>query len=223
MNQMLKLYHFGESSASYRVRAALELKQISYVSEVVNIRKKEHRTNDYSLVNAQQMVPYLVTDSGASIGQSVAILEWLEEKFPETPLYPDNYEDRAIARSWMQQVVSDTGPYQKTTAQLYLRERFGFDDDAVKCWLTHWMARSLTPLEQFCKERLETYPFSMGKNPGIVECCVIPQLYNARKFGVDLGPFPALRVLEKRCLETPPFKRAHPREWAGKASSGLIE
>lgn len=210
---MMKLYHFGESSASYRVRVALELKQVPYVSVIVNIRKKEHRTNDYSLINAQKMVPCLVTEDGVSIGQSVAVLEWLEEKFPETPLYPDNFADRAIARSWVQQVVSDTGPYQKTTVQVYLREAFDFDDVAMNRWLTHWMVRSLAPLEQFCQARPEAHRFSMGQKPGAVECCVIPQLYNARKFGVDLGAFPALRTLEKRCLETPPFKRAHPQEW----------
>jgi len=205
----MHLFHYPESSASFRVRIALALKGIDVQYTFVDIRNGAQHEADYVVRNPQRMVPFLC-DEDISIGQSIAILEYLEEVRPSPPLLPAEAKSRAVARSLMQQIVSDAGPFQKTTLQHYMRHEHGFADAQIANWLDHWMSRALVPIETFLISREIDSRFAMGEEPTFVECCLIPQLHNARKFGVSLNAYPKLLDLESTCLSHPAFCRAHP-------------
>ncbi|MEO0424303.1 MAG: maleylacetoacetate isomerase [Pseudomonadota bacterium] len=211
----LTLHHFSESSASYRMRIALGLKGLSFRSVLVNIRQREQHEERYRRLNPQGLVPCLEVGEAFAIGQSNAMLEYLEEAGAGVPLLPSTPAERAQARSIAQQVISDVAPFQKTTLQRYLSDAFDFDEGAIGQWLGFWMGRGLRPIEALLGDRVGQGGFAFGEQPGWVECCLVPQLHNLRKFTVDLAPFPALVALEARCLDHPAFEAAHPRHWQG--------
>jgi len=209
----MKLYHYHTSSASYRVRLALMLKGINTEFELVDIRSGKHRQPEYLAKNPQGLVPFFVSDDGVRLGQSMAILEYLEEIAPTPSLYPADRADRALARSMAQQVACDVGPFQKTTLQNHLRARHHFDDQDIQEFVSHWMLRGLQPIEDFAKTRLDGDGLLFGRDPTVAECCIIPQLYNARLFSVDTSSLEALTELERRCFKLHVFQAAAPEAW----------
>ncbi|MEM9057917.1 MAG: maleylacetoacetate isomerase [Pseudomonadota bacterium] len=209
----LTLHHFGESSASYRVRLALELKALPYASVLVNIRGGEHRQPAYGKTNPQRLVPCLTVAGHEALGQSNAIVEYLEETHPTPALLPRDPHERARARSLVQQIASDVSPFQKTTLQLFLKKRYALTDRDIADWLEFWVHRGLKSVEAFAAQALEKRAYLFGDSPGIVECSVIPQLHNLHKWGISTAALPALLELEKRCAALPAFSAAHPREW----------
>ncbi|MEM9385292.1 MAG: maleylacetoacetate isomerase [Pseudomonadota bacterium] len=211
----LTLHHFSESSASYRVRIALGLKGLSFDSVLVDIREREQHAERYRALNPQGLVPCLEVGEHCAIGQSSAMLEYLEEVGMGHSLLPRTAAERAEARSLSQLIISDVAPFQKTTLQRYLTDAFDFDEGAIGQWLSFWMGRGLRPIEAMVRNRVSQGGFVFGGQPGWVECCLVPQLYNLRKFAVDLGPFPQLQALEARCVELPAFEAAHPCHWRG--------
>jgi maleylacetoacetate isomerase len=200
------LYGYYRSSAAYRVRIALNLKRIDYQSAPVQLAKGEHSGAAYLARNPQGMVPALEID-GHLLAQSQAIIEYLDETRPEPPLLPKDAAGRAEARRLAQMIVADIHPINNLRILNYLRQELRQDDAAVTAWMHRWMIAGFTALEQAVGGR---GPYIFGSYPGLVECCLVPQLYNARRFNLDLGDFPTLTAIESRCLALPEFEKAHP-------------
>ena len=209
----MKLFHFADSSASYRVRICLALKGVDVEYRSLNLCEGEHRAQGLDVPNKQGLVPYLQLEDGRVIGQSIAIMEYLEEYFPTPYLWPADMTDRALARGIAQQIASDVSPFQKTTFQNDVKQIGHVSDTAVSELVEKWMMRGLSPIETEAQDRLGRTGFLFEASPGIAECCIIPQLHNARRWGLSMDALPKLLELETRCLELEAFKNAHPDNW----------
>lgn len=203
------LYTYFRSSAAYRVRIALNLKNISYEAVPVHLRKNEQRTPDYRALNPQGLVPTLIED-GHAIGQSLAIVEYLEEVHPEPPLLPREPLARARVRQIAYAIACDIHPINNLRVLRYLKDQLGIDDDARALWQLHWMNEGFASIETLLVHSSETGRFCHGDSPGLADLCLMPQLYNARRTDLDLAPFPTLRRIEVACIEHPAFAAAHP-------------
>jgi len=201
----VKLYSYFRSSSSYRLRIALNLKGLDHDIVPVNLVAGEQRGEAYRAVNPQGLVPALDTGS-AQLVQSTAILEWLEEQYPEPPLYPADALARARVRSLCQHIACEIQPLNNLGVLGYLRETLGQDEDAVKRWYAHWVTRGFESLEAVAPAE----GYLGGTVPGMAEVFLVPQLYNARRFAVDLAPFPRLVAIDARCADLEAFARAHP-------------
>ena len=209
----MRLYHYHESSASYRVRIALALKNIDVEYCSVDIRGGAQHSPAYRAINRQGLVPCLEIEPAFQCGQSIAILEFLEEKYPSPSLLPSDMKGRIWARSIAQQIASDVGPFQKTTLQHHLRDEHRLDDAALAGWLEFWMLRGLSPIEDWAASKMGEQGLLFGPNATIAECCIVPQIHNLRRFGTRLELFPNLVELENRCMELTAFQTAHPDAW----------
>jgi maleylacetoacetate isomerase len=199
------LYGYYRSSAAYRVRIALNLKGIAYRTEPVHLVKGEQFSAAYLAVNPQGQVPALAID-GLHLVQSQAIVEYLDETRPQPPLLPSDAAGRAQARRLAQMIVADIHPLNNTRVTAWLRPRLG--EEAVTEWIRHWIANGFGPLEAILAAAAT--PFCHGDRPGLADLCLVPQLYNARRFAVDLAAFPTLVAIERRCLALAEFQAAHP-------------
>lgn len=201
----MKLYGYFRSSSSYRLRIALNLKELAYETVPVNLVAGEQRGEDYLALNPQGLVPMLDT-GGERLVQSTAILEWLEEQYPAPPLYPADALDRARVRGLCQHIACDIQPLNNLGVLRYLRESLDRDEDAVQRWYAHWVTRGFESLEAAAPAE----GFFGGTTPGMAEVFLVPQCFNARRFAVDLAPFPRLVAIDARCAEFDAFARAHP-------------
>lgn len=206
---MLTLYSYWRSSASYRVRIALALKGIEYEQETVSLIDGEHRAPGFTAINPQSVVPALRLDDGTVLTQSVPIIEYLEEAHPdEASLLPNDPVLRGRARAFAAIIACDIHPIQNVSVLNYLRAEFGQGDEGVKAWCKHWIERGFHALEPVAEARSSTFIF--GDAPGLAEICLIPQVYNGRRFGVDMHSFPALRDVDAACTSIAAFKAAAP-------------
>ena len=204
---MLRLHAYHRSSTSYRVRIGLNLKGLDYETVPVDLLAQEQRGETYRGKNPFAGVPALEID-GQFYAQSMPILEWLDERYPDPPLLPGDSDRRFIARELAYAIATELhGPLNSPVLQ-YLRDEFGQDNDGVDRWYHHWLAKTLSGVEQRLAHR-GVGDFLFGV-PGLFECVLIPQLYNARRFGFDLSGMPWMRRIESACLELPAFVRAHP-------------
>lgn len=201
----MQLYSYFRSSAAYRVRIALNLKDVDHGVIPVNLVAGEQRGDSYRRHNPQGLVPTLVTGNH-TLTQSTAILEWLEEEYPEPALYPQDAVQRANVRALCQIVACDIHPLNNLRVLKYLKGELGLDEDAVRLWYAHWVIEGLTALEP----RLPEQGFVNGEAPGMAEIFIVPQIYNAERFAVALGDFPRIRALRDRCEALPAFQKAHP-------------
>ncbi|MCI4644886.1 MAG: maleylacetoacetate isomerase [Hyphomonadaceae bacterium] len=206
----LKLYTYWRSSAAYRVRIALNLKGVAYESIPVSLAPAvlAHRESAYRAVNPQMRLPSLDVDGDVLI-QSMAILEWIEESFPEPALLPADPILRAQARAFAQLIVSDIHPLQNSSILGILRNEYEVSDAGVRRWVHGAMQRGFEALEALAAN-LPADPFLFGGHPGLAEICLVPQLYNARRFDVDLSPYPRLLAVDGAVSELGAFKAAHP-------------
>lgn len=206
---MIKLYDYWRSSASYRLRIALNLKQIDYVSEEVSLHpdKLEQNSERYKALNPQKRVPALEID-GQVYGQSMALIEWLDETYPTSPFLPVDPLDRLSARAFADIVACDIHPLNNSSVLKYLREDFDADPEAVSKWYATWVARGFEALETLVQGRTSNFLF--GDAPGLAEICLIPQIYNAQRFDVDLTPFPRLLEIDGACSVLKAFAKAAP-------------
>lgn len=206
---MIKLYDYWRSSASYRLRIALNLKQIDYVSEEVSLHpdKLEQNSERYKALNPQKRVPALEID-GQVYGQSMALIEWLDETYSTSPFLPVDSLDRLSARAFADIVACDIHPLNNSSVLKYLREDFAADPVAVSKWYATWVARGFEALETLAQGRRASFLF--GDGPGLAEICLIPQIYNAQRFDVDLTPFPRLLEIDEACSVLPAFAKAAP-------------
>jgi maleylacetoacetate isomerase len=204
----MDLYSYFRSSASYRVRIALQLKGVTCNYRPINLVENEQMSEEYRARNTQGLVPALVLDSGDVIGQSVAILEWLEESHPEPSLYPQDPIERAQMRSLCQHIACDVHPLNNLRVLRYLKDRLGQSQDSIGEWYAHWVHTGFDTLEPLVAAM--PAPFSLGDRPGMLEVMIVPQVYNARRFEVLLEDYPAICGLDERCASLDAFARAHP-------------
>jgi maleylpyruvate isomerase len=207
----IELYGFWRSSASYRVRIALNLKSLSYTTHGVNLTKDggEQWMAAYRDVNPQSRVPTLVHD-GQRFSQSLAIIEYLDETFPGARLIPKDPVDRARVRMLSQIIACDIQPLQNTSTTKYLKEKLRLDDAAIAQWLREWITRGLDAFAAHLERDHLSGKFCHGDSPTMADCCLIPQLYAAQRFGVDCSKYPRLALIAENCDHLAAFQHAHP-------------
>ena len=203
----MKLHGYFRSSASYRVRIALNLKRLSADHLPHHLRKGEQRDPAYLAINPQGLVPTLQDDAGAILTQSLAIIEWLDETHPEPPLLPKDPLRRAKVRAFAMALACDTHPVQNLKVLARLRE-LGLPEEQVTGWAAWANREGLAACERLIAN--EPGPFCFGAAPTIADLCLVPQLANARRFGVDVGAFPRLLQAEAAAESTKAFSDAAP-------------
>lgn len=201
------LHGYWRSSAAYRVRIGLNLKGLPYDQVAHDLRTGEQRDPTYRAISPQGLVPALDMD-GQVVTQSLAILEWLEEVCPAPALLPQSPAARALVRSQAAIVACDVHPLNNLRVLKTLRADWNADDDAIARWVAGWVRDGLGALETLAQRHGEGFCF--GDSPTIADCCLIPQLYNARRFDVDLSDFATLLAIDQRCAQIDAFARAAP-------------
>ncbi|HKB75560.1 MAG TPA: maleylacetoacetate isomerase [Myxococcales bacterium] len=205
----MKLYEGVRSSASFRVRIALNLKGLPYDSQVIDLRAGEHRRPEYARINPQQAVPALA-DGGRTLVQSMAILEYLDEIHPEPPLLPRTAAERARVRAMAQLVACEIHPLNNTRVLGYLEQELRVSEQARDRWYAHWVHEGFRGLEPMLGDA-ETGQFCHGDAPTFADVFLVPQVVNAQRFKVDLAEFPRVVRIFDRCMKLPAFERAHPK------------
>jgi len=204
----MKLYGYWRSGASYRLRCALELKGLGYETHPVNLAAGEQLEADYLAVNPLGLVPTLELAGGHRMTGSEAIIEWLEESHPEPALLPENPLERQAARAFAHVIGAGVQPFHNLRVLKYLKGELSRSEDEVAAWIATWVATGLAALEKRVAEA--PGPFLFGERPGIAECYLVPQLYSARRFEIDLAPYPTLLAADAACAAFDAFRRAHP-------------
>ncbi|UWQ20131.1 maleylacetoacetate isomerase [Jannaschia sp. W003] len=205
---MLTLHAYWRSTTSYRVRAALELKGIAYRTRPVDLVAGAQHSPDYLDINPSAGVPALVLGDGTVLTQSLAILDWLEETHPAPPLLPENPLMRARVRAAAQVIALDVHPVNNLRVVSRLRSEHGLDADAALAWMRHWMAEGFRVYDALLPAH--DGAFSFGDAPDLADLCLVAQLYNAHRWGVDLAAFPRLVRIEAAALRLPAFEAARP-------------
>jgi len=210
---MLTLYSYFRSSAAYRVRIALALKGLAFDTVPVHLLRGggEQLQAAYRVVNPAALVPAL-QDDGATLTQSLAMLEYLEETHPQPSLLPPDALGRARVRALALTVACDTHPLNNLRVLNYLTNTLHASDAARTEWALHWMALGLGTLEQHVARAPGTGLCCHGDMPTLADCCLVPQLFNARRFGLDLAPYPTLQRIAEHCATLPAFVAAHPQQ-----------
>jgi len=207
------LHNFFRSSASWRVRIALNLKGLDFEYVSVHLRRGggEQFSSAYRSLNPQALVPVLELD-GLQLTQSLAIMEYLDEVHPEPPLLPKDPAGRARARALAMDIACDLHPLNNLRVLKYLSEQLGASDETKSEWYRHWVALGLQGLETSLAGDPSRGRFCHGDAPGLADCCLIPQLFQARRFDCDVSSFSTLLAIEEACNELPAFHAAAPGE-----------
>lgn len=208
----MKLHTYFRSSAAYRVRIALNLKGLDYEAVPVHLLRGggEQLTDAYRQVNPSALVPTLEDDNGVVIGQSLAILEYLEETRPRPALLPGDAAGRAHVRALALTLVADTHPLGNLRVLKYIKGELGQSEETKLAWQQHWLRQGLLTFDAMLSRAGNTGPYCHGATPTLADCCLVPHLFSARRFEVDLAPFPALVRIEAACAQLPAFQLAHP-------------
>jgi len=205
---LLKLYTYFRSSAAFRVRIALNLKGVAYDPAFVHLPKGEHRRPEYAAVDPQALLPTLV-DGGRVLSQSLAIIEYLEETRPEPPLLPSDAAGRARVRSLSLLVACEIHPLNNLRTLQHLKRALGQSEEQINAWYRHWIADGFAKLEADLG-RGGTGRFCHGDSPTMADCCLVPQVFNAKRYSADLGPYPTLMRIFDACMKLEAFDRAQP-------------
>lgn len=211
MTERLALYSYWRSSAAYRVRIGLNLKGLPYETLPVHLVRDggEQLRPEYAAQNPQKLVPVLAHGQ-RRMRQSLAILEYLDEVWPEPPLLPSTARGRQRVRELAQLVACDIHPLNNLRVLRFFEHEWHVPQPERDEWMKHWMVEGLGAFEALLRDHPSTGTFCDGDQPGLADCCLVPQLYNARRFGVSLDAFPALAAVERACLALPAFDAARP-------------
>ena len=204
------LYGHALSSASYRVRIALNLKGLRVTPMLLNLRGGEQRLEAFLQINSQGFVPALALDEGAVLTQSVAIIEYLDEMHPHAPLLPQAPLPRARVRALTQAITCDIHPLNNLRVLQYLEHDLQQDKAARDAWYRHWVQSGFEALERWLVRDTATGRFCHGDSPTLADVCLVPQVANARRFAVDLSPYPCIVRIDAACTELPEFRAAAP-------------
>jgi maleylacetoacetate isomerase len=207
----MKLYTYFRSSAAFRVRIALNLKGIDYEPVCIDMRPPAaaHRAPAFLAVNPQGLIPAL-QHNGRTITQSLAIIEYLNELYPQPPLLPASPEDRAHVRAMALAVACDMHPLNNLRVLNYLRSPLTHDEETVNSWYHHWIATGFRSLEEDAKQASADGRYMLGNSVTLADICVVPQMYNARRFKCDIEPYPTLRAICSHLESLPAFAKAVP-------------
>ena len=218
---MYKLYTYYRSSSAFRVRIALNIKELEYESVFVHLVRDggEHKQANYLSKNPQGLVPLMEIQNHPNapvtyLSQSLAMLEYLEEVYPSPAILPGNPLERARVRSLTQTVVADIQPLNNLRVPSYLVERLGADEEQKLEWTRHWVKLGFSALEKLLASDVQTGNYCHGDTPTIADCCLIPQVYNAERFECPMGDYPTIQRINGHCLSNPAFVRALPENQA---------
>ena len=206
---VMKLYGYFRSSAAFRVRIALNLKKLEYENAPIHLRRNDQTTADYLGVNPQGLVPTL-EDRGLTLIQSLAIIEYLDETYPEPPLLPRPAGDRARVRGLAGIVACDIHPINNLRVLRYLTHSLGHDEAAIAAWYNHWIDAGFQALEKLLAEDRRTGVFCHGEAAGLADVALVPQVVNAERYQLDLTPYPTITRIFESCMRLEPFAAAHP-------------
>lgn len=208
----MKLYTYFRSSAAYRVRIALGLKGLPYEAVPVHLLKNggEQLDPSYRGVNPAALLPAL-QDGDTTITQSMAIIEYLDEVHPQAPLLPLDAAGRARVRALAQTIACDTHPLSNLRVLKYLTGTLGISEEAKTAWMHQWMTLGLAAFEALLADG-KAGRYCHGDTPSLADCCLLPQVFNAQRFGVDLAPYPHIARIAANCAELPAFQAAHPSQ-----------
>ncbi|WP_323781827.1 maleylacetoacetate isomerase [Thalassovita sp.] len=201
---------YFRSSSAYRCRIAFNLKGLEYDFQSVHLKSGQQKAPAYAAVNPQMLVPALITDDGQELYQSLAIIEWLDETYAETPLLPADKELRAQVRAFSQVIACEIHPLQNLRVLQYLRGELGLDEDAVSKWLSRWLGDGLLACEEILNKRGGDSRFCFGDTPGLADICLVPQVFSAQRFGVDISGLKRINEINANCAALPAFAQAHP-------------
>ena len=204
----MKLYTYFRSSAAFRVRIALNLKALAYQPQFVHLAKGEQRAARYAEINVQGLVPTLELDDGSRLVQSLAIIEYLDEQHPQPRLIPEEPRARARVRALSLLVACEIHPLNNLRVLQHLRRALGQSEEQVNAWYRHWVADGLQKFEAEVQRGPGRY--SHGDAPSMADCCLVPQIFNAKRYRCDLGPFPATQRIFDACMKLDAFDRAQP-------------
>lgn len=205
----MKLYNYFRSSASFRVRIALELKGLSYDYLPVHLVKGEHKQAGYTAISPTALVPTLELDSGRHLGQSMAIMEYLDETHPNPPLLPADAVGRATVRALAQLIACEIHPLNNLRVLKYLTRDLKVDEEAKNTWYRHWVRDGLEAFErQLAALPASTYCY--GDTPTLADCCLVPQIFNGKRFNVNFDGLPRTMAAFEACMAHPAFQKAQP-------------
>jgi len=209
----MKLYTYFRSTAAYRVRIALNLKGLACDAVPVHLLRDggEQLAESYRALNPSALLPTL-DDDGSVIGQSLAIIEYLEETRPQVPLLPVTAADRARVRALALTVAADTHPLGNLRVLKYLKGQLKVTEEAKLEWQQHWLRTGMATLERLLADDARTGRYCHGDTPTLADCCLVPQVFGAQRFGVDMGPYPTIMRIVEACAELPAFQQAHPSQ-----------
>jgi maleylacetoacetate isomerase len=205
----MKLYGYFRSSAAFRVRIALNLKKLDYENAAIHLRRNDHTKPDYLAVNPQGLVPTL-DDGGRTLIQSLAIIEYLDEVYPDPPLLPSHPADRARVRALAEIVACDIHPINNLRVLRYLTHSLDHDETVIATWYNHWIDAGFQALERLLVGDPRTGTFCHGEAPGIADIALVPQVVNAERYRLDLGPYPTIARIHQSCMALEAFAAAHP-------------
>jgi maleylpyruvate isomerase len=205
----MKLYGYFRSSAAYRVRIAMNLKGVAVEHAYVHLRKGEQTTADYRKLNPQGLVPTLM-DGEHALTQSLAIIEYLDERYPNPPLLPEDSAGRAWVRSIAQSIACDIHPLNNLRVLNYLRDELQIDEAGRQRWYQHWIATGLAAVEVLLTARPRDSVYCYGASPTLADLCLVPQVYNAERMSCPLDDYPTVRSIVEACRALPAFRDADP-------------
>lgn len=201
------LYSYWRSTTSYRVRAALNLKGVAFDTVPVDLLAGDQHSDDHTALNPGRGVPVLVLEDGAVLTQSLAILDYIDTTWPTPPLLPAAPVSRARVLAAAHTMALDVHPVNNLRVVTHLREACGMDGDGAMSWMRHWMHEGFAAFETLVDN---STPFAFGDAPDLADLCLVAQAYNARRWGMDLAPFPNVARIESACLAVPAIAAAHP-------------
>lgn len=207
---MLKLYDYFRSSACFRVRIALNLKKLDYECLPIQLVKGEQHDPQYQQINPQQLVPTLQVDDQI-ITQSLAIIEYLEEKYPAIRLLPEDIFQKSLARAYALTIAADIHPLNNLRVLTYLEQELALASEKKDTWYQHWIKKGFTALEHQLSTSPHTGDFCLGNQPTIADIYLVPQMFNARRWHCDLHDYPTLVKIDAACQALPAFQAAFPK------------